>query len=288
MADALRSVGVELAAGDLADEVAIAAAVAGCDAVVHAAAVYEVGIPAAQRPAMYDANVGGTRRVLRAAHAAGVSRAVYVSTCAVFGDTKGVVVDESYRHPRTAYTSYYEETKVLAHDVALEIAAAGLPLMIVQPGGVYGPGDPSVLGDTLARVARGRLPLLPFPDLGMTMVHREDVVDGILLALEKGRAGESYVLGGETLRARDLVRRVAAVAGRKGPRATLPTGVIRAVAPFGRVLGPAMGFPPNFRELIATSDGVTFWATAAKAESELGFSSRPLDAGLAEVVTTLR
>lgn len=282
-ANDLRAAGCTLAAGDLSDADSIRRALEGCDAVVHAAAVYEVGIQAAARPAMYDANVEGTRRVLGAALEAGVDRAVYVSTCAVFGDTSGEVVDETYRHPRTAYTSYYEETKLLAHDVAVELAAAGLPLVIVQPGGVYGPGDPSTLGDSLDRLMRGRLPVLPFPDLGMTLVHRDDVADGILLAMDKGRVGESYVLGGEQLRVRDLAARAAAAAGRKPPRATLPTGVVRAAAPLGRVLGPILGLPSNFRELIATSDGVTFWARADKARDELGWSTRPLDDGLREL-----
>jgi nucleoside-diphosphate-sugar epimerase len=283
-AAALQALDVELVAGDLSDEAVIAAAVKGCDGVIHAAAVYEVGILPRDRPAMYDANVEGTRRVLEAALDAGVPRAVYVSTCAVFGDTRDAVVDETYRHPRESFTSYYEETKVLAHDVALDVAARGLPLVIVQPGGVYGPGDPSTLGDSINRVSKGRLPVLPFGDLGMTMVHRDDVATGILRALDVGRPGESYVLAGETVRMRDLLARAARAAGRRGPVAPLPTGVIRAAAPLGRVLGPVLGLPKNFRELISTSHRVTFWARADKARAELGFHSRPLDTGLAEVV----
>ena len=196
-ATALSAAGVELVEGDLGDDDAITEALIGCDAAIHAAAVYEVGVKASARPAMYAANVEGTRRVLEAALAAGVSKAVYVSTVGIFGNTHGEIVDETYQHPRTSYTSYYEETKLNAHDIALELARRGLPLVIVQPGGVYGPGDPSTLGDNLRRVARGRMPLLPFPDLGMTMVHRDDVADGILAALDKGRPGESYVLAGE-------------------------------------------------------------------------------------------
>src|SRR5256885_1748557 len=108
---------------------------------------------------MYAATVDGPRRVLETALAAGVGKAVYVSTVGIFGNTHGRIVDETYQHPRTSYTSYYEETKLAAHDIAIEIARRGLPLIIVQPGGVYGPGDPSTLGDNLRRVARVRMPL---------------------------------------------------------------------------------------------------------------------------------
>jgi dihydroflavonol-4-reductase len=122
----------------------------------------------------------------------------------------------------------------------------------------------------------------------MTMVHRDDVADGILAALDKGRPGESYVLAGDPVTMRDLVERVASLSGRRAPWATMPTWLIRASAPLGGVLGPAMGFPPNFRELISTSDGVTFWARADKARGELGFVPRPLEEGLAELVASFR
>jgi dihydroflavonol-4-reductase len=280
----LSDLGVELVEGDLSNDSAIVRAIEGADAVIHAAAIYEVGILPRERPAMYVANVEGTRRVLTAALDAGVKRAVYVSTVGIFGDTHGAIVDETYRHPRDSYTSYYEETKLLAHDIALELIERGLPLVIVQPGGVYGPGDPSTLGDSINRVARGRLPVLPFGELGMTMVHRDDVADGILRALDVGRVGESYILAGEPVRMRDLLQRTARAAGKRGPIAPLPTGMIRASAPLGRVLGPVMGLPKNFRELISTSHRVTFWAKADKARAELGFDPRPLDDGLAELV----
>src|SRR2546423_6590740 len=132
------------------------------------------------------------------------------------------------------------------------------------------------------------MPLLPCPDPGMTMGHREDVADGILAALDKGRPGEAYVLAGDPVTMRDLVERVASLSGRRPPRATMPTWLIRASAPLGGMLGPAMGLPPNFRELISTSDGVTFWARADKARAELGFVPRPLEEGLAELVGSFR
>ena len=122
----------------------------------------------------------------------------------------------------------------------------------------------------------------------MTMVHRDDVAEGILLALDKGRVGESYVLTGDAVTVRDMSERIASIAGRRGPIGDMPTWTIRAIAPLGPVVGPLMGLPPNFHELISTSDGVTFWARADKARAELGFSPRPLDDGLTELVATMR
>ena len=285
-AAALESLGCELVAGDLSDEAALTEACRGVDAVVHGAAMYEVGVPADRRAAMVDANVGGTERVLGAALAAGVGKAVYVSTVAVFGNTRGIVADEGWVRPDDgSYTSAYEETKVVAHRRAHEIAARGLPLVTVQPGLVYGPGDTSEMGDLLRRVAAGKLPALPFPDFGVTPVHRDDVAAGVLLALDKGTPGECYVLAGTPVRMRQLVGELAAAAGRKAPRFALPTAVIRAAAPFGRFVGPALGFPPNLREVISSSNGVTFWATGKKAMDELGWTSRPLAEGLRDLVT---
>ena len=283
-AAALAGLGCELVPGDLSDEEALRTAMAGADAVVHCAAVYEIGVPAARREALVDANVRGTERVLGAALAAGVRRAVYVSTVAVFGDTGGRVADETWERPDgLGFTSLYEQTKVEAHARALEIGAQGLPLVSVLPGVVYGPGDTSEVGGLFDRLLSGRLPLMPFPGMGVTPVHRDDVAEGILLALDKGTSGSSYVLAGEPTTMGDLVAQLAAVAGRRPPRVALPSGLVRAMAPFGRVVGPVLGFPPNLRELVSSSDGVTFWASADKARSELGWAARPLAEGLATV-----
>ncbi|MDX6200388.1 MAG: hypothetical protein QOJ79_3539 [Actinomycetota bacterium] len=282
---ALTDLGCELVPGDLSDEQALTQACEGMDAVVHGAALYEVGVPADRRSAMLDVNVGGTERVLGAALAAGVRKAVYISTVAVFGNTGGLVADEGWVRPDDGrYTSVYEETKVLAHRRAHEIAARGLPLVTVQPGVVYGAGDTSTMGDLLARFVAGKLPALPFPDMGVTPVHRDDVAAGVLLALDEGVPGECYVLAGTPVRVRELVGELARVAGRKPPRFALPTLAVRAVAPFGRVVGPPLGFPPNLREVLTSSDGVTFWATGKKAMDELGWTSRPLSEGLRDLV----
>ena len=279
----LSAAGCELVAGDLADRDAITRGLDGADALVHAAAIYEVGVPASRHPAMREANVGGTERVLGAALAAGTERVVYVSTVAAFGNTHGEVVDESYRHPGVEFTSYYERTKYEAHQVARRlIDDEGLPCVIVQPGAVYGPGDHSAVGKQLHDLVAGRLPFLAFPDVGFNMVHVDDVAAGVLLALDRGAVGEQYVLGGQITTMRELIATAAAVAGRRPPRWTIPTGVLRAITPAGPVVGRLMGQPPNLRELISTADGVTFWARHDKAIAELGYAPRGLEAGLGD------
>jgi len=282
---AVAALGCELAAGDLGDEAAIAAGMAGCDAVIHAAAVYEIGIPAKERPAMWEANVAGTERVMKAALAAKVPRIVYVSTVGVFGNTHGKVVDESYEHPERGFTSYYEETKLEAHKIVKRmIAEQDLPAIIVQPGGVYGPGDTSQVADLLQEFFAGKLPLLPFPDLGICMSHVADIVGGVLLALDNGKLGEIYVISGPATTMRGAIETVAGVSGRKAPKRNLPTPLMKALIPIGPLVGKMMGQPPNLRELISSGDGVTFWASYEKAERELGYSPRGLEEGLRQTL----
>jgi nucleoside-diphosphate-sugar epimerase len=282
-AAALREAGCELVEGDLSSEQAIRAGIDGCDAVIHAGAVYDVGIPRSQHAAMREANVHGTERVLDAAVDAGVDRIVYVSTVAIFGDTHGKVVDEDYRRDAD-FLSEYERTKTRAHEIAVERIAGGAPIVIVQPGGVYGPNDHSEIGNVIEQVRTGKLPAKMFPEAGFMFCHVEDIAAGIVLALDKGQIGESYVLTGDQGTIGELVDRVAAIAGRKPPRFTMPAAVLRLSAPLGPVIGPLMGFPPNLGEMIRSSDGVTYWASDAKARRELGFAPRSLDTGLRQTV----
>ncbi|HEV2857520.1 MAG TPA: NAD-dependent epimerase/dehydratase family protein [Solirubrobacterales bacterium] len=276
----LRELGCELVSGDLSDEGAIGKGMQGCDAVIHAAAVYEVGIPPSQRPAMREANVGGTERVLGAALEAKIPKVVYVSTVGIFGNTRGKVVDESYEHPAKEFTSVYEQTKWEAHQVAKRLIDDGLPCVIVQPGGVYGPGDTSSIGQLLDQFLSGKMPLMPFPELGFCLTHVEDIATGILLALDKGTAGEAYVLSGPATRVREAIGVVAELTGRKPPRGAIPTPLMKAMIPLGPLVGKVMGQPPNLRELISSADGVTFWAGYEKARRELGYEPRGLEEGL--------
>jgi dihydroflavonol-4-reductase len=281
----LEAAGCRLVAGDLGDAAAIGTAMEGCDAIVHAAAMYEVGIPAKQRPAMWEANVAGTERVMKAALEAKVPRIVYVSTVGIFGNTHRQVVDESYQNPETDFTSYYEETKLEAHKIVERmIAEQDLPAIVVQPGGVYGPGDTSQVADLLQEFFAGKLPLMPFPQLGICMSHVEDIAGGILLALDKGKLGETYVISGPVTTMREAIETVARVSGRKAPKRDLPTVLMKALVPIGPLVGKLMGQPPNLRELISSADGVTFWASYEKAGRELGYAPRGLEEGLRQTL----
>jgi nucleoside-diphosphate-sugar epimerase len=283
-AGALKQLGCELVSGDLGDREALRQGMEGCDGVIHAAAMYEVGIPKSQHPAMYDANVVGTENVLGAAKDAGVPKIVYVSTCGAFGNTHHEIVDESYEHPGDHYTSYYEQTKVEAHKVAKRMMAEGLPCAIVQPGGVYGPGDTSQLADLLEEFLKGKLPLIPFPELGICLAHVEDTAAGIVLALDKGKAGETYVIAGPPTTMREALVTLAGISGKKAPKRAFPTVLMKAMTPIGPLVGKVMGQPPNLRELITSADNVTFWATNEKAVAELGFDPRGIEEGIRQTL----
>jgi nucleoside-diphosphate-sugar epimerase len=283
-AQALADLGCEIVAGDLTDTDAIRAGLEGADAAIHGAAIYEVGIPKNEREGMRVSNVEGTKNVLGAALEAKTPKVVYISTIGAFGNTHGEVVDETYKHPGREFTSYYEQTKYEAHQEALRLIEQGLPCVIVQPGGVYGPDDHSMLGKQMNDFMAGRMPMIAFPDLGMNMVHVDDVADGVLLALDKGQVGESYALGGEITTMRGLIESLADVTGKKAPKRNAPTSVLKLMTPIGPVVGKVMKQPPNLRELISSADGVTFWARHDKAMAELGYSPRNLREGLTDML----
>jgi len=209
---------------------------------------------------------------------------VYVSTVNVFGNTHGRVVDETYERPDRSFLSYYDATKYFAHRVAVARAAAGAPLTIVQPGAIYGPGDHSELGAQIDQAARGKYTIRAFPELGFTMSYIDDVADGIVLAQAKGKPGECYVLGGEVTRLGTIVDSVADLTGHKRARIKLPSTVFKAVTPLGSLVGRMMGTGPNLHEIIRASKDVTYWATSAKAEQELGYAPRNLERGLLDLL----
>lgn len=268
--------GVELLADDLSDVARLTDRLRGADAVIHVAGSYRIGITKAEQPAMLDGNVGTTTRLLEAARTARVPRIVYVSTVNVFGNTRGAVVDETFRRDLgEGFLSWYDETKYRAHEVAEQGALAGAPVVIVMPSQVYGPGDHSGFGEQMRLANEGRLPYRALDEVGVGLVHVDDLADGILAALDGGRIGESYVLSGPRTTLGAAVTLAAGLAGRRPPRLRLPTGLLRAMAPLGRIIGQ-----PNIRELISASEGVTYWATSDKAERELGFRPRSIESGL--------
>lgn len=272
----LGTLGCEIVASDLSDRAALVPLLAGADAVIHGAGSYRVGISPSERPAMWDANVGTTERVLAAAIEAGVPRIVYISTVNVFGNTHGRIVDESYRRDLSeGFLSSYDETKYRAHEVALERIAGGAPVVIVMPSQVYGPRDHSGIGEQLRLANEGKLAYRALDDLGIGLVHVDDLASGIVAALDRGHLGESYVLSGPTVTLADAMALAAGLAGRPLPWIRVPTVVLRTLSPFGRLIGQA-----NLREVISAADGVTYWASSAKAESVLGFRTRSIEDGL--------
>lgn len=268
-ATSLTALGCELIAGDVVDPTNAIPDLGRCDALIHGAAIYEVGITAERRQVMEATNVTGTRSILEAARAAGTPRIVYVSTIAAFGNTHGTVVAEGHQ-PTSPPTSAYEDTKRRAHEIALDAARSGVPLLIVQPGGVYGPKDHSAVGANLRALAEGKLRYRAFEGVGLNFVHVDDLADGILRALDRGRLGESYVLGGEVATLGDAYRAVARATGRGLPPLVIPSAILRVA---GRLI-------PSMREVVSSADGVTFWATDAKARAELGTKPRDLETGM--------
>jgi dihydroflavonol-4-reductase len=287
-AEILRAIGCQLVRGDLADREALRRGLDGAEACFHVAGGYRVGVSAEDCEEMREANVTGTEHLIDAAVEAGVKRIVYVSTVNVFGNTKGRIVDETHRrNERDGFLSCYDETKYRAHQVAEDRIAKGAPVVIVQPGVVYGPGDHSGIGTLIDQARRGGAVLVPFGDLGFNAGHVDDVAEGILLAHDRGNVGQSYVIGGEIATMLELATKVARLSGHKPPKGKLPTMLVRMAIPFGPLVGRMFGMSPNLRETIRVSDGVTYWATDAKARKELGYSPRDLDTGLANTLAEL-
>ncbi len=274
---------VRLVTSDLASVPALITQMKGADAVIHAAGQYRIGIRASERDAMLDANVGATERVLDAAVAAGVQRVVYLSTVNVFGDTAGKEVDETYRRDeRLGFLSWYDETKYGAHLAAEKRIAGGAPIVIVEPGQVYGPNDHSLASGQIEHAYTGRLRYVTFPRVGMAWVHVDDLVDGMVVALDRGRIGESYIMAGAPLRIGESVTIAARVGGRKPPRLTMPVALMRMMAPLNDRFGGLPGMPGNLSETINAGGKVTYWARSDKAQTELGFKARSLQQGVAD------
>ena len=279
----LIDMGVTVLEDDLSDVAAIAEQLRDLDAAIHAAGSYRVGITREERGAMWDANIGTTTRVLDAAELAHVPKLVYVSTVGVFGNTHGKVVDETYRRSvRDGFASWYDETKFGAHEVAAQRARAGAPIVSVMPSQVYGPGDHTGIGQQLALAHAGKLPYRALDDVGVGWVHVDDLAVGIVAALDKGTVPGTYVLSGPRHRLREALEIAAKLGGKSLPRLTVPTALLRVLAPVGRLVGQA-----NLREMVDAGAGVTYWATSDKAERELAFAPRSLEDGLRDTFEVL-
>lgn len=275
--------GAEVVISDLAVTSALTTAFEGADGVIHLAGSYRIGIPVSEHAAMLDANLGVTERVLDAAVAANVPRIVDVSTVNVFGNTRGRVVDESFRRDEAdGFVSYYDKTKWLAHLAAERRITSGAPIVIVQPGTTYGPGDHTALGQQLQTAYAGTAPFIALGNAGVSPTHVRDLADGIVAAFDRGRIGESYVLAGQNMRLRDAMALAARAGGHRPPRLVIPDWVLRVGSRLGPNLGGLFGLSPNLREIMRASDGVTYWASSAKAAAELGYRTRDPTSGFAD------
>lgn len=279
-ARAIEAPGVRLLQGDLGSKAALREAMRGCTRVIHAAGSYRVGITPAARPAMYESNVAATERVLDAAIELGVARIVAVSTVNAFGDTKGRLVNETHRRdPAEGTLSYYDETKWLAHRLAEARIAEGAPVIIVMPGATYGPGDHSPIGAQLKAAFEGRARLVVLGDMGISVVHVDDLATGILAALDRGRIGESYVLSGECLTIEEAMGVAALAGGHRPPRIHISTALLRIAEPLAQLALRAGLLRYDLAEALRAADGVTYWASHGKATAELGYDPRPLRQG---------
>jgi nucleoside-diphosphate-sugar epimerase len=282
-AELLAKLGIELQLGDITDPTTLRKPMEGVDGVFHLAAWYKTGAPRALTQAT-AINVGGTRNVLDAMREVGVPKGVYTSTLAVFSDTHGQLVDESYRY-NGPHLTVYDETKWRAHyEVALPAIAAGLPLVIVQPGAVYGPGDTSALRGVFVSHLRRRLPFAP-ARTAYCWGHVDDTAHAHIEAMERGRVGESYIIAGPPHTLVEAVRLAATASRRPGPLAALPPALFKAASWMTAPLEKLVPLPTALSsETLRLLAGVTYLGSSAKAQRELCFSARPLAEGLRHLV----
>ncbi len=274
----LKAIGVQLFKGDVTDKESMREAMTGVDGVYHVAGWYKVGTR--DKSDGKKVNVQGTRNVLELMQELKVPKGVYTSTLAINSDTHSKLVDESYRFTGT-HLSEYDRTKAIAHDIAKEFIAKGLPLVIVMPGAIYGPDDTSSLRTTLIDFLNERLPMLP-SQFGICLAHVEDTVNGHILAMEKGRVGDTYILAGDAYRMTDIIRLASGLTGKRAPM-TVPHQVMKALSV---LVTPLDAFLPESytSESLRVFSGSTYWGDNSKAKRELGFTLRPFREGLQETL----
>ena len=277
----------ELAVGDLKDPASLERAVAGCRYVVHVAADYRLWVPDPE--AMNRANVEGSRALLLSARQAGVERMVYCSSVAALGLVgDGTPGTEATPNSLAKVIGTYKRSKYLAEQAVLALARDGVPVVIVNPSAPVGPRDikPTPTGKMITDTAAGRMPA--FVDTGLNVVHVDDVAEGHVLALERGRVGECYILGGEDMGMQDLLATVAEVAGRKPPRVKLPHAALYPLALASEGLAKLAGIEPIVtRDILAMAKKKMFFSSA-KAQAELGYSFRPAREAIADAVAWFR
>jgi dihydroflavonol-4-reductase len=273
--DNLAGFEADVVTADMRDEAALTRVMGGARYVFHVAADYRLW---ARDPAeIVRNNVEGTRAVMNAALACKAERVVYTSSVATLKPHDGgTPAGESSRHTVESAIGAYKKSKLMAERLVEEmVAEKNLPAVIVNPSTPIGPRDikPTPTGRIIVEAARGKIPA--FVDTGLNLVHVDDVAEGHVLALEKGRIGESYILGGDDVAFRDMVGEVAALTGRKPPTIGLPRGPLFPLAMAAEAVAKLSG-----KEPFITVDGLKMakyrmFYSSAKAAAELGYGARP-------------
>jgi dihydroflavonol-4-reductase len=268
---ALRKIGAELAPGDITRRESMRMPMEGADIVIHNAAHYEFGIGKEGRQNMRSVNVDGTENVLSLAYELRIARTIHVSTILAIGETGGQQRDETYTRQYPC-RSTYEQTKTEAHEIARKYQQRGLPLIIVCPGPVIGVNDHSVWGYFQRLYVNRILPPMAWsPETIFCCVQVEDLAEGIALAAEKGRFGETYLLGGERQSFRDICSLWAKKPGAFQPKVWIPASL---AAPLFAMLEPLerlAGLPAFLsRETVRTA-ATNMNYSSEKAKRELGW-----------------
>jgi dihydroflavonol-4-reductase len=285
-ASQIRELDVERVTGDLRDPESLARAVQDCELVFHVAADYRLWSKNPQD--LYQSNVKGTRNLLEAAQRARVERIVYTSTVGCIGMPQDACGDENTPVGLQDMAGHYKRSKWLAEQVALEKARAGLPVVIVNPTAPIGDHDwkPTPTGKIILDFLRDKLPA--FVDTGLNLVDVRDTALGHLLAAEKGRSGERYILGCENLTLEQILARLAALAEKPAPKTKVPYAVAYATGVITTTWANLTGHEP-----IAPLEGVRMarkkmFVTHSKASSDLGFSPGPVGAALQRAIEWFR
>lgn len=272
--------------GDMRDQTSMTKAMEGVRHVFHVAADYRLW--ARDPDEIVRNNLEGARAVMEAARTAGVERIVYTSSVAALKPVAGRAADETSRHDEHTAIGSYKKSKLVAERLVERMAGEGLPVVIVSPSTPIGPRDvkPTPTGRIIVQAANGGMPA--FVDTGLNLVHVDDVAQGHLLALDKGRVGENYILGGEDVRLRDMLAVIAPLVGRRPPRVQLPRGPLYPLAIGAEALAQFSGKEPFLtRDALRMSKYHMFFSSA-KAKTELGFSARPYVRGIEDAVRWFR
>ncbi|MBK9013279.1 MAG: NAD-dependent epimerase/dehydratase family protein [Saprospiraceae bacterium] len=274
----LAAIGCTLVKGDVTEKESMRAPMTGCDGVFHVAGWYKIGARRKNRKEGTRINVDGTRNVLELMRALGIKKGVYTSTLAVNSDTKGVQVDERY-HYDGPHLSHYDYTKAEAHKIALEFIKNGLPLVVVMPGLIYGPGDTSSVRTTLIQYLKGKLPMVP-RKTAYCWAHVEDIAQAHYDAMQKGVAGEKYIIAGPQHSLVDALGIAHRITGKKMPLAVNP-GLKRFLSGIMSVVGVIFPLPPDYSaENLRVLAGATYLGDNSKAKAELGYAPRSLKDGM--------